>query len=69
MDVLAQAPLRGAEVGGPSDVSLFRTGTGSKPGGAGDGVSSAPLLGAEDDGSADVVLLGGSKPGVINTSG
>src|SRR5262245_53857969 len=54
----AQSALLGDEVSGPSDVVLFRIGTGSKPGGAGDGVSSAALLGSEDDGPSQVILLG-----------
>jgi hypothetical protein len=41
----ASPALLGAEVGRPSNVSLLRTGTGSKPGGAGEGVSGAAPVG------------------------
>jgi hypothetical protein len=53
----AQAALLGTRIGSPSDVILLRTGTGSKPGGAGDGVSGTAPHDVEGGGRSDVIPL------------
>jgi hypothetical protein len=62
--VTAQSALLSAEVGGPSDVVLFRTGTGSKPGGTGEGLlglKATPILFGHST-SCDVTLLTDGPP-------